>query len=322
MNINTKNPFENLILKTFEGMPFEARIEEDPEDIDFAVCYNYHGDEYVFIKTKDDKKYEYGYYLNLRYADETYIMKSDLYIRKPKTYMPINSSASNEIYRKISWFFDSQHGHRGNDRSMFSMDDNSTNQWDFNYLVAGLEEGYEAENGFYDYEKYRKEIELVLKNSKNDIYTEKNIEKVSHLKLKSKLINGANGIMSKKISDDDSLSVDKIIFVYRNGRFLNEDEYIVTCRGFDSFGMDERYFELDQFNNDVLENNKLEILEKINEIKGRISSLEERLPNLTLKETYNVIDLLSEVCIPVNFDNMEDYEDEDYVDDEDEEYEE
>lgn len=42
----------------------KPNIEENEDDIFIAVKYEDHGDEFLYVETIDDKRYEYGWYLN------------------------------------------------------------------------------------------------------------------------------------------------------------------------------------------------------------------------------------------------------------------
>ena len=56
--------FENEILNNWGGIKVLAEIEETADDANLAIKYNDHGDEFILVRMKDGRMFEYGYYLN------------------------------------------------------------------------------------------------------------------------------------------------------------------------------------------------------------------------------------------------------------------
>ncbi len=67
-----KETIENAVIQYWGGdVPLKASIEEKPEEIELAIKYNDHDDDFIYIKTTDGNEYLYGYFCN-RYGYEDY----------------------------------------------------------------------------------------------------------------------------------------------------------------------------------------------------------------------------------------------------------
>ena len=54
----------NLKLYAWHVGDVQANVEENINDIDLAVCYADHGDEFLYICTKDGEAFTYGWFIN------------------------------------------------------------------------------------------------------------------------------------------------------------------------------------------------------------------------------------------------------------------
>ena len=82
------------VLYGWDGANVLPEIEENPEDISVVVKYCDHGDEFLVIKTREGKTYEYGCYENRPYGS------LETFVRKPHLYKQFDecSAISNKIY--------------------------------------------------------------------------------------------------------------------------------------------------------------------------------------------------------------------------------
>lgn len=77
-----------------------ANVEEDADDIVLAVCYEDHGDDFLYIRTKDGKEFKYGWYINRPFGD------SKGFVRRPEPGIAGKISAENAEYLfsdEIQW---------------------------------------------------------------------------------------------------------------------------------------------------------------------------------------------------------------------------
>lgn len=96
--------FNNIKLNCYGNITVSANIEESIEDIETAVLYDDHGDEYLVVRTKDGAQHEYGYYMNRKWAPNNPEDLGENYVRKPVVFKMIDKYAttSNRVYDYIS----------------------------------------------------------------------------------------------------------------------------------------------------------------------------------------------------------------------------
>ena len=214
------NILSETILRDWGGINVIANIDEKLEDIKVAVKYSDHRDDFLFAKTKDDKTYEYGWYIGRRDVfcpeyDELIKSQNDWgFIRKPELFCAYDKRGvvSNEIY----WFV----ANRFYDRSY--MRTNSDNpriaQMKFNEYVRFMEKKYEQRVTYHN-EEDKKLIRDYL--TINEILTQENLDKLNSVKFSSGE-NGIDGTAGKtKSYVDKCLTGDRIEFVWYNREFMD-----------------------------------------------------------------------------------------------------
>ena len=215
------NILQETILRDWGGFNVIADIDEKLEDIRVAVKYDDHGDEFLFIKTKDDKAYEYGWYINRRDVfcpdyDELIKSPNDYgFIRKPKLTYAYDKRCllSNRIYHYVMDAFDNGHGF-----CVPRIDTPTYAQTKFDYYVRFMDDVYKKGVTYHN-EKDKSFIERYLKD--NNILTEENINKLNSVRFSSSE-NGIDGSAGKrKPYVDKVLRGDNIEFVWYNGEFLD-----------------------------------------------------------------------------------------------------
>ena len=243
-----KNTLENLILGNWGGITLKAEIEEKMEDIDLAIKYNDHGDQFLVVRSNGEY-YEYGYYLNGRwYYDYNTVInnsKNDYgFIRKPKLFCAVDeySSLANEIYFYVEREF--------YNTGMF-INKTIKKEYSKGYAQLVFDDFIEymdtvhKKKIIYDIGKYnyRQKVEKYLEC--NEILTQENIVKLDAVKWDSK-VNGIDGITGKR-KCGDYIIWDKIEFIYHKGkpvhwrktkrRYTDDDEW-----GFRQFTMSLKQF--------------------------------------------------------------------------------
>lgn len=241
------NVLSKMILRGWEGINVTANIDEELSNVKVAVKYSDHGDEFLFVKTKDGKTYLYGWFIGRRdymlcpnYDDLNNSQDDYGFIRKPKLYRAYDnrSSLSNRIYFYVDREFDNGHHF-----DVPRIDTPECAQVKFNNYVRFMSDVYNM-GITYHKEKDKKFIERYLKE--NGILTADNVEKLERVKFSSGE-NGVDGIAGKrKTYISKRLNGDKIDTVWYDGEFLD-----LKRVKFKSY-LDREYFErfalnLDQF---------------------------------------------------------------------------
>jgi len=244
-----------LFVKNWDKIALKADIEEKEDQIRAMIKYDDHGDEFIYIRTKNGPDYEYGWYLNRRgYPDydklDNYMSRwhSNLFIRKPFLLAgyPKNSDESNEIYfytKEI--LFDQDKWHWFSDDRYKKYNQSKSAQSNFDFYFDIIEGIYKNHKTVY----HTNHCDDVLGYLRvNQIETEENLAKVRELAHFYRIgaIDGTAG--KKEISDNDSLYGDSVIWVWRNNKFLNKGEYkIRRTRETDEWGCDQFKLNLKQF---------------------------------------------------------------------------
>ena len=183
-------------------------------------------------------------------------------------------------------------------------------------MLKELEEQYAA-GYYYNFEYRRADITTCLEV--NGIATKENLEKLKTAKLTSKDAYGFDGVAAKKVInyDPNPLVIDNVKTVIRNGKELNESDWITVEQvDRDSDGFPIYVFPLDQFDTDVVESTKAKVLNEIKNIRETLDEFERRLPEADLNKLYSVLDVLNTAYIDWPEDE-EDYYDDDDDDDDD-----
>lgn len=231
------NILSKTILRDWGGINVVADIDEKIEDIRVAVKYSDHGDDFLFIKTKDGKAYEYGWYIGRRDVfcpDYDRLIESPNnwgFIRKPKLSCAFDAkcSLSNEIYFYVDRTFDNGHHF-----DIPRIDTPVYAQIKFDGYVRFMDEVYRR-GITYHKEKDKDFIERYLKD--NNILTEENLNKLHSIRFSSGE-NGIDGSAGKRERYADKiLEGDKIEFVWYNGEILKPNDKQVK------YYYDHEYFE-------------------------------------------------------------------------------
>lgn len=259
--------FESIKLNAYGGYLFSANVEEKAEDINLAVLYSNHGDDYLFVKTKDGKSYTYGMFVNLKDVPDEPEKLGPSYVRKPVIYKKINRycTVSNDTFRSLKSFYEGE----GNYKPFYSTGHAQTM---FDIAIDALYKAFNSDE-FYNLENRRFDMEYALE--KNNIGTKDNIMKLADAPFASRGNGGVDGIAGKlEESDDEYLFVDSVIAVFHDGKDLNEKEYIITTDDeSDEWGYPNNYFPITQFDSDEKERVRKEIEECISEIKGQLENI-------------------------------------------------
>ena len=224
------NILSETILRDWGGINVVADIDEKLEDIRVAVKYSDHGDDFLFVKMKDGKAYEYGWYIGRRDVfcpDYDDLIKSPNdwgFIRKPRLIYAYDNRCvlANEIF----WYVER---HFVEDRSFWSYqrpyeyDDAHTAQRKLDDYVEFMRDVYGRKITYHKNDDRRK-VEYYLE--KTGILTQENLDKLNSVRFSS----GENGIDGsagkKKRYVDKVLEGDRVEFVWYNGEFrkLNSEQ--------------------------------------------------------------------------------------------------
>ncbi len=299
---------KNIKLNNYNKMTVRADVEEKPEDIKLAIVYTDHGDDFVYVRTKDNQQFLYGYFLGRRcepdnLEDLEKPWNKNKFLRNPVDFRKKDTGISNAVFWAIH-----------NDR-MFKGTANDipvkvySAQWEFDYMCGRIDELY-SKGTFYnledrEFDSYRSMLREWLEL--NEIATPENLKRLSDLKLSTKDKNGLDGIAAKK--EDCIHSFDRIIAVFKDGKEIPLSECIQLESYTDEYGCTSYYFPLDQFEDDVEER----LTNQIDELKD---SLIKDIKAVTcegasLKDLYLIRKMLNEINLDWHEYDSYDEEDED-----------
>ena len=219
------NILSETILRDWGGVNVIANIDEKLEDIEIAVKYSDHGDDFLFVKTKDGKAYEYGWYIgrrdNVFCPDYDELIKSPNdynFIRKPKLFCAYDKRRvlSNEIFWYVERHFVEDRTGFWSYRCPYEYDDAYIAQRKLDNYIEFMREVY-GRKVTYHKEDDKRKVEYYLE--KTGILTQENLDKLNSVKFSS----GENGIDGsagkKKRYVDKVLEGDRVEFVWCNGEF-------------------------------------------------------------------------------------------------------
>ncbi len=83
-------------LHNWGGVILNCVTDEEIQDIDLAINYHDHGDDFLYVRTKNGEHFEYGYWLNRDREFHSFIKEPNLYFREDE-----RSKLSNEVFRVI-----------------------------------------------------------------------------------------------------------------------------------------------------------------------------------------------------------------------------
>lgn len=289
--MNTERDLRNLKLNCWDGIVVVANVEEDPKEIHIAALYEDHGDEFLFIETKDGQQFEYGFWCNRKYA----YSYEDLirngapswanYVRLPDMFCDHVgdrevSSLSNDLYSETERYFKENRMSSGYNKKYYSAE---VAQLAFEQVINAFEKAY-SRNVRYDYSDKRKNIEGFLQD--NNIATPANLYILDNAHLSSKR-DGIDGVAAKRACDCESLCGDILRFIIVDGDEIDihsvlwdrDDDY-------DEWGESSKIMRLDQFESDVETKYKKEILEYVSNLQKALTDISGNVNSFSKTELY------------------------------------
>lgn len=227
-------------ISAYGGLILDPMIEEADEDIDIAVKYYDHGDEFVVVRTLDGKCYEYGYYINRPGYDMYDVLDStNWFIRNPERFFTGDSSSvENDLFWRIRRVFCEGNWYRP---KICYNKSSAQNQFNF-FCEYDLKEA-QASTARFDLNDHKSEIKAFLEA--NGIATEENLKTLENLKLDSRK-NGFDGVCAKK-EHDGYIYGDNLVWIYARGQMLDpkdvEIDYDQDDWCVETFSMDLSQFD-------------------------------------------------------------------------------
>lgn len=194
------NAWKNIVVKVV--------TDEDIEDMSWAAVIEVHGDEYLVVKMKDGRAYEYGCYANLK--DSEYILKN--LSKQPEMFRGSDrfASASNKIYELVHFYIFKKDGFFIDEK--IKEESKTSAQYDFDHLLEKVDGIFDNYADRYDCNHHKDDIIRFLKL--NGIDTEENLNKLNETRWDSKT-NGIDGYAGKRDLDPDaSIYFDSLIDTY------------------------------------------------------------------------------------------------------------
>ena len=193
--------FEKEILNNWGGFKVLANVEETTDNANLAIQYDDHGDEFIFVRTKDGRIFEYGLYVTRKCEPDMSELElscyKDYFIRKPTMYYEWDnrSSLAYEIYSEVRCRIKERDtrfgGYSDNYKKEYS---ESYAKFNFEKIIEYMNE-QRAKGIRFDQNNRKSEIAEYLKI--NNIYTDENAKILKETKF-DMLIDGADGIAGKR----------------------------------------------------------------------------------------------------------------------------
>lgn len=285
---------KDLKMNAWENIVLAAGVDEKPDDIHIAILYHDHGDDFLFIQTKDGHQYKYGFWCNLKHhknyedllpvdedPEKEFIRNPFLVVNR----LDDNAEVSNKLFRALGKALD---GPRHSYDFDYVTDVPSEAQWRFEWALDAFDEAWNS-NVFYDYSSKKAWIQDFLK--RNNIDTPENLQRLDNAHLSSK-VDGIDGVAGKKAVDETCLSGDRVKFVIVDGQDRIKD-LVYTESDWDEWGFPTRYLPLDQFSKDA----KTKYINSINGYFEEIDKLREVVDSgkLTLQELVDIDDAFTDM---------------------------
>lgn len=205
------NAWNNIVVKVV--------TDEDIEDMSWAAVIEDHGDEYLVVKMKDGRAYEYGCYANLK--DSQYYLSK--LVKQPELFKPLkgDENPAQEIYglihRRILTY-----GHNG-PLTCEKIVETPLAQHEFYCLLRELDEIFKTSDCQYFCDSYKNYVKQFLEV--NGIATEKNLAKLESARWNSR-IDGIDGYAGKEELDPDAVVYfDSLIDAY----IVDKDDLEYVC---------------------------------------------------------------------------------------------
>lgn len=223
-------------LAAWDHIIMKVVTDEDIEDMEYAVVAGDHGDQYLYVKTKDGHLYKYGCFANLKYAT----LPIPYLMTQPKLFKELKTKTS-EVY----WLVHRQL-YEDDYRSSFRREDirkcysKETAQRTFDGFIEQLNCIHDTCNEMYDDNDHKDDAMKFL--IKNEIDTKENIEKLNSAHWDSR-IDGVDGVAGKRdISDEKSIYFESLGDVYVVNK---EDLEIVNDYDPDEYGYTGYYLNVE-----------------------------------------------------------------------------
>lgn len=237
-------------LTIYDDMVVDPQVDEEKENIDIAIGYEDHGDNFIFVKTKSGESYIYGWFCNRPgWPDQSDLERTDMFdkdfIRKPIGFKKDDRFAtSNKILFRIKNDFHKNDNWGFSDQIKVEFDKFHAQLW-FDSFCGWLKEE-NATGGMYHLDRYKFEVNKYLEL--NDILTDENLKKLDETPFNSR-VNGLDGIAGKiDASNWKAITFDTIKFVFKNERFIKKSKVKTHREFYDDFGFPTYSINLSQFN--------------------------------------------------------------------------
>lgn len=215
-----------IALRNYGGIVVKSSIDEKAEDVNLAILYQDHGDDFLVIRT-GKKIYKYGWFVNRYgypdYSDLDKEWNKDKFVRNPRLFYEADERCclSNEM---LFWFED-QLEPEYRDGSFWSsrrVRKESYEQvvWRLKYIKEKMKTY--ADRGITYNADYKKE-KLLRYLKANDAMTEETMNIVNSIKWDSR-IDGFDGIAGKE-ETGNLIFGDSIKFIIYNGQKIDPKDY-------------------------------------------------------------------------------------------------
>ena len=225
------------VLENWGGITLNVVTDEDIQDINLAIKYHDHGDEFLYVRTNSGEEYEYGYWLNRKNCF------SDFDINK-------NSGESDRLFLKRPILFSVPDKHSEVSNSIFrEIHSNGLQEW----MDFGPRK-YDSDIARLRFERVIKRIKIYLSNAntqgimyhqddtKKYLLTfielnglgEEYVKQVNEVKWNSR-INGFDGIAGKREGDNILLG-DGICDIYYRGKEFDVNKVSYSIAASDEYG--------------------------------------------------------------------------------------
>ena len=292
--------FKTMKLNAYNKIVVSAEVEEDFDDIHVAIKYSDHGDDYLYIETKDGKRFMYGFFCNLKHHTKYEDLKpveegKDGFLRNPVMVvkdMDEHAEVSNKLFFALEREFKKSNMSFYFDEKCYSKEEA---QRRFERGLDAFERAFNS-NSFYDYSKKVGEIAGFLID--NGIDTPENIELLKNAHLSSK-VNGIDGIAGKKEVKDkvDELVGDRVTFAMIDGKEVDVKTLLYySSPDYDEWGYSPEILPLDQFDSDCKTKYQSEIKDRINALKEKLDELEKGIDEYSLSSLNDLRCTLNERC--------------------------
>ena len=226
------------VLRNWGGITLNVVTDEDIQNINLAIKYHDHGDEFLYVRTNSGEEYEYGYWLNRKFFEDFDINKnsgeSDAFFLKRPILFNVpdkRSELSNSIFRVIhsdglqEWmdFGPRKYESKEAEKRFLRV---------FRDILAYLTEA--SKRGIMYHQDNTKDylLRFIVLNELGEEY----VKQVNEVKWNSR-INGFDGIAGKREGDNILLG-DGICDIYYRGKEFDINKVSYSIASSDEFGFD------------------------------------------------------------------------------------